>query len=151
MIARRLAPCRMTVCGSPGYLAARGRPTTVEELGGHNCLSYTLSRTQTGGRWLFGADGRVGVSVTGNLRASNGDALVAAALAGQGLIYEPTFLVSDALKAGRLAALALDEAFIELPGIFAVHPASRLPPAKVRAFVDLLAQRFGGVPPWDRL
>ena len=150
MIARRLAPCRMAVCGSPGYLAARGRPTRVEELSGHNCLSYTLSRTQTGGRWLFGADGRVGVPIRGNLRASNGDALVAATLAGQGLIYEPTFLVSDALKAGRLAALALDEAFIELPGIFAVHPASRLPPAKVRAFVDFLAQRFGGVPPWDR-
>ena len=150
MIARRLAPCRMVVCGSPDYLTAHGRPATVKELAGHNCLSYTLSRTQTGGRWLFGPEGRVSVPVTGNLRASNGDALVAAALAGQGLIYEPTFLLSDALKDGRLVAVELDEPCIELPGIYAVHPASRLPPAKVRAFVEFLAQRFGGVPPWDR-
>lgn len=150
MIARRLAPCRMVVCASPGYLDIHGRPATVTELAAHNCLSYTLSRTQAGGRWLFGPEGQVGVPVTGNLRANNGDALVAAALAGQGLIYEPTFLVSDALKDGRLVAIELGETLIELPGIYAVHPASRLPPAKVRAFVEFLAQRFGGIPPWDR-
>lgn len=150
MVARRLAPCRMVVCASPAYLAAHGRPATVRDLAGHNCLSYTLSRLQSGGRWLFGPDGRVGVPVSGNLRANNGDALVAAALAGQGLIYEPTFLVSGALRDGRLVAVELDEPFIELPGIYAVHPASRLPPAKVRAFVGFLGQRFGGIPPWDR-
>ena len=150
MVARRLASCRMAVCGSPDYLAAHGRPTSVQQLAAHNCLSYTLSRTQTGGRWLFGPDGQVGVPVAGNLRANNGDALVAAAVAGQGLIYEPTFLLSEALKDGRLIAIALDELCIELPGIYAVHPAGRLPPAKVRAFVDFLAQRFAGIPPWDR-
>ena len=150
MVARRLASCRMAVCGSPDYLAAHGRPTSVQQLAAHNCLSYTLSRTQTGGRWLFGPDGQVGVPVAGNLRANNGDVLVAAAVAGQGLIYEPTFLLSEALKDGRLIAIALDELCIELPGIYAVHPAGRLPPAKVRAFVDFLAQRFAGIPPWDR-
>ena len=150
MVARRLASCRMAVCGSPDYLAAHGRPNSVKQLAAHNCLSYTLSRTQTGGRWLFGPDGQVGVPVAGNLRANNGDVLVAAAVAGQGLIYEPTFLLSEALKDGRLIAIALDELCIELPGIYAVHPAGRLPPAKVRAFVDFLAQRFAGIPPWDR-
>lgn len=150
MVARRLASCRMAVCGSPDYLAAHGRPTSVQQLAAHNCLSYTLSRTQTGGRWLFGPDGQVGVPVAGNLRANNGDVLVAAAVAGQGLIYEPTFLLSETLKDGRLIAIALDELCIELPGIYAVHPAGRLPPAKVRAFVDFLAQRFAGIPPWDR-
>ena len=150
MVARRLAPCRMVVCASPDYLAEHGRPTTVRDLAGHNCLSYTLSRMQSGGRWLFGPDARVSVPVSGNLRASNGDALVAAALAGQGLIYEPTFLVSDALRDGGLITVELNEPFIELPGIYAVHPANRLPPAKVRAFVEFLGQCFGGVPLWDR-
>jgi len=151
MVARRLARCRLVVCASPGYLAARGRPATVRELAGHNCLGYTLSRTLAGGRWLFGPDGRVSVPVSGNLRADSGDALVAAAIAGQGLIYEPSFLVAAALADGRLVAVELDEPPIELPGIYAVHPASRLPPAKVRAFVAFLGERFGGVPPWDRL
>ncbi|HEX2529346.1 MAG TPA: LysR family transcriptional regulator [Geminicoccus sp.] len=150
MMARRLAPCRMVVCASPDYLAEHGRPATVRDLAGHNCLSYTLSRMQSGGRWLFGQDARVSVPVSGNLRSNNGDALVAAALAGQGLIYEPTFLVSDALRDGRLIVVELDVPFIELPGIYALHSASRLPPAKVRTFIEFLGQRFGGVPPWDR-
>src|SRR5690606_10166777 len=100
--------------------------------------------------WAFGPDGRVKVPVRGNLRVNNGDALVAAALAGQGLIYEPTFLVGDELRSGRLVALALDHPPIELPGVFAIYPANRHPPAKVRAFVDYLVQKLGPAPPWDR-
>jgi DNA-binding transcriptional LysR family regulator len=38
---------------------------------------------------------------------------------------------------------------VEVPGIFALYPADRRPPAKVRAFIDFLAQRFGSTPPWD--
>jgi DNA-binding transcriptional LysR family regulator len=100
-------------------------------------------------RWSFGADGAVTVSVSGNLRTNNGDALVAAALAGQGLIYQPIFLVSAELRSGTLIAVSLDHPTIELPGIFAVYPSDRRPPAKVRTFIDFLAQRFGPVPPWQ--
>jgi DNA-binding transcriptional LysR family regulator len=75
---------------------------------------------------------------------------MAAAVAGQGLIYEPTFVVGEELRQGRLIALTLDHPPLELPGVFAVYPANRHPPAKVRAFVDFLAQRFGMNPPWDR-
>jgi hypothetical protein len=30
-----------------------------------------------------------------------------------------------------------------------VHAGNRRPPAKVRAFIDFLVQRFGPVAPWD--
>jgi DNA-binding transcriptional LysR family regulator len=105
---------------------------------------------QAPGRWLFGADGRVSVAVSGPCRADNGDALLAAAVAGAGIIYEPTFIVGDALRAGLLERIDLDEPPIELQGIYAVQPGSRLAPAKVRAFIDLLVERFGHDPPWDR-
>jgi DNA-binding transcriptional LysR family regulator len=150
MIARKLARCRILIAGSPAYLAERGTPRTVADLAAHNCLAYTLSSALGPRRWLFGSDGTISVSIQGNLQASNGDALVVAALAGQGLIYEPTFLVGDDLRAGRLMALALDHPPIELPGVFAVYPSNRRPPAKVRAFVDFLVRRFGSGPPWDR-
>lgn len=150
MIARRVAPCRLAICGSPAYLAAKGTPKTVADLREHNCLGYTLSRALGPDEWTFGADGKVKVPIRGNLRASNGDALVAAAVAGQGLVYEPTFILGDDLRAGRLVALSLDRPLLELPGIFAVYPANRYPPAKVRAFVDFLARRLGPHPPWDR-
>lgn len=150
MIARKLARCRLLVAGSPAYLALRGTPRTVADLSAHNCLGYTLSRALGPHQWAFGADGRITTPIGGNLRASNGDALVAAAVAGQGLVYEPTFLLGDKLRAGRLVALTLDHPPIEFPGVFAVYPAGRRPPAKVRAFVDFLARRFGPSPPWDR-
>jgi DNA-binding transcriptional LysR family regulator len=65
------------------------------------------------------------------------------------VIYQPTFLVSREIRAGRLVSLALDHPAIEVPGVYAVYPADRRPPAKVRAFIDFLAQRFGSAPPWD--
>jgi DNA-binding transcriptional LysR family regulator len=149
MMARRLAPCRTVVCASPAYLKRKGTPYSVADLANHNCLGYTLSETVAADRWSFGADGAVTVSVSGNLRTNNGDALVAAALAGQGLIYQPIFLVSAELRSGTLIAVSLDHPTIELPGIFAVYPSDRRPPAKVRTFIDFLAQRFGPVPPWQ--
>lgn len=64
LIARRLAPCRMVVCGSPAYLGAHGTPRRVAELAGHNCLGYTLSDRMGADRWSFGADGSAVVGVS---------------------------------------------------------------------------------------
>jgi DNA-binding transcriptional LysR family regulator len=149
MVVRKLAPCRTALCAAPSYLAEKGTPRRVSDLKDHNCLGYTLSRTLGSDRWSFGVDGAVTVAVSGNLQANNGDVLVAAAVAGQGLIYQPTFLVSSEIRAGRLVSVALDHPAIEVPGVFALYPADRRPPAKVRAFIDFLSQRFGSVPPWD--
>jgi len=149
LIARRIAPCRLVVCASPSYLKARGRPRTVSSLTDHNCLGYTLSQ-QGADRWVFGPRAEVGVRVSGNLHANNGDALRAAAIAGQGLIYQPTFIVADDLRAGTLVALSLDQPTVGLGGIYAVFLPDRNPPAKVRAFIDFIASRFAPEPPWDR-
>jgi DNA-binding transcriptional LysR family regulator len=78
-----------------------------------------------------------------------GEALLAAALAGQGLINEPTFIIGDGVRSGRLVALVLDHCPVEMPGVFAVYPSNRRPPAKVRALVDFLVKRLGPAP-WDR-
>jgi DNA-binding transcriptional LysR family regulator len=148
LIARRIAPCRIVVCAAPSYLRARGTPRTVSSLADHNCLGYTLSQRTPIDRWVFGAD--VGVQISGNLRANNGDALRAAAIAGQGIIHQPTFIVADDIREGRLVALALDQPTVELGGIYAVFLPDRHPPARVRAFIDFIAGRFAPEPPWDR-
>ncbi len=148
LIARRIAPCRIVVCAAPSYLRARGTPRTVASLADHNCLGYTLSQRTPIDRWVFGAD--VGVQISGNLRANNGDALRAAAIAGQGIIHQPTFIVADDIREGRLVALPLDQPTVELGGIYAVFLPDRHPPARVRAFIDFIASRFAPVPPWDR-
>ena len=149
MIARRLAPCRTVVCAAPSYLAAHGSPRTIAELENHVCLGYTLSRAVGADRWSFGRDGKAVIAIRGNLKANNGDALVAAAIAGPGIIYQPTFLVAREINAGTLVPLKLDHEPYELDGIYAAYPADRRPPAKVRVTIDLLAEKLGSVPPWE--
>jgi DNA-binding transcriptional LysR family regulator len=87
--------------------------------------------------------------VSGNLRANNGDALLAAAVAGQGVIYQPTFLVGDCLRDGSLVPI-LSAHPIPESGVHAVLPSGRQAPAKVRAFVEFLSRRFAPEPAWDR-
>lgn len=145
--ARRLGDCAMLVCAAPAYLDRRGVPRRVAELSQHNCLSYTLSAMQNGKQWLFGLDGEFAVPINGDLLANNGDALLAAAMGGQGLIYQPHFIVGDALDRGDLVALELDKPVMPLGGIHVLYPPDRRPPAKVRAMVDYLAQAFARTPP----
>jgi len=46
--------------------------------------------------------------------------------------------------------VTLDHPTIELGGVYAVYLPDRNPPAKVRAFIDFAAERFGPQPPWER-
>jgi DNA-binding transcriptional LysR family regulator len=149
LVARRLAACRTIVCASPAYLKEHGTPQTLDDLAQHNCLGYTLPSAIGANRWAFGTDGDIVVPIQGNLRANNGDALLAAAIAGQGLIYQPTFIVGDSLREGSLIPVLHTYPTYE-PAIHAVLPSVRQAPAKVRAFVAFLAERFGPEPEWDR-
>lgn len=145
--ARRLGDSAMLVCAAPAYLDQRGVPRRVAELTQHNCLSYTLSAKQGRRHWSFGAAGEHRVAVQGNLAANNGDALLAAAVRGQGIIYQPEFIVGEALARGELVALALDKPPVELGGIHVLYPPDRRPPAKVRAMVDYLVEVFAQAAP----
>lgn len=140
--ARRLGDCPMRVCAAPAYLARHGTPRRVAELSRHNCLSYTLSPMQAHGSWAFGPRGEMQVPVQGNLIANNGDALLAAALGGQGVIYQPDFIVADALAQGTLLALELDLPALDPGGLHVLFPADRRRPAKVRAMIDYLVEAF---------
>lgn len=149
LIARRLAPTKMVVAATPAYLDAHGRPRRVGDLLDHNCLSYSLSDATGAREWIFGTRNQLRVPIRGNFIANNGDALVAAALNGQGILYGPDFLIADHVAAGQLELLPLDQPAYDMAGIFAVYPPDRRPPAKVRAMVDFLADAFAGVPAWQ--
>ena len=148
LVARRLAACRLVVCASPGYLARRGWPSTPADLHAHNCLLY--AHAGHGGAWLFhNDDGEEDIRPSGNLVANNGDALLAAAQAGQGIILQPTFIVADALRQGLLTRLLPQWRLADL-NAYAVYPSARHLSPKVRSFVDFLAGRYRDPPPWDQ-
>jgi DNA-binding transcriptional LysR family regulator len=150
LIARKLAPIRAVICASPAYLAERGTPRTTADLAEHNCLGYTLPTAAAAERWAFGPEGSLSVAVRGTFRANNGDALRMAALEGLGIVYQPTFLVNDDIRHGRLKVLTLDHPTFDFANVYAVYAHDRHIPAKIRRFVDFLAERWAGEPPWDR-
>ena len=149
LVARRLAPSRRVVCAAPAYLQAHGTPEAPEDLLRHSCLIYSY---QAAGRlWRFrGPPGERQLRVSGRLTANNGEALLAAALAGMGLIFMPTFIAGEDLRAGRLRWVMREWSDAEDVSIHAIYPASRNLSPKVRVFVDFLAGRFGTDPYWDR-
>lgn len=146
LVARRVGTSRLLPVAAPSYLAARGEPQTPRDLLGHECLSYTLR--SSGGEWRFhGPEGPVSVRVSGRLRVDNGDVLATAAAAGLGIVLSPAFLVDDLLRDGRLRVV-LPGYRTESADIHAVFPHSRHLSAKVRVFVDFLAEKFGSEAPW---
>ncbi len=149
LIARRLGTIRFVTCASPEYLARHGTPTRPQQLVGHAGLHYSNIGLKQA--WRFsGPDGQAIAGVPGiRLRANNGDALSAAAIAGLGIINAPSFITADAIAAGQLRVI-LDDYRPPATGLHAVYPPGRLLPRRLRALTDFLAERFGDRPAWDR-
>ena len=149
LIARGLAPVRHVVCASPAYLAAHGTPKTAAELADHACLVY--AHAPSPGVWEYldpaGRPGRV--QVKARLQANNGDYLRQAAEGGQGIVLGPSFILYQSIEGGRLLPILRDHQWPRLHA-YAVYPRTRHLSRRVRAVVDFLAERFAGVPYWDR-
>ena len=136
-IARRIALVPIVTCASPAYLERRGTPHVPAELAEHECLIYTDNDPPE--EWTFNKDGeRIVQRVRGSVKANSGDLLRALAVAGQGVIFQPAFIVGAEIAAGRLVPIL--EEFEALPRTaFAIYPSGRFIPAKVRALTDIIA------------
>lgn len=149
MIARRLAAISSVVCASPAYLAQHGEPVFPEQLQDHHCLLY--SNIPDPQLWSYRAsDGTVvNIKVPTSARANNGDFLCELAVAGQGIVRQPTFIAYRYIESGQLVPILRSYDWIA-SNAYAVYPQTRHLSLRVRAFVDFLAQRFEGVPYWDK-
>lgn len=150
LVSRRLADSRMVVCAAPDYWRREGLPREPADLRHHNCLESMIASAAVGmDEWRFGSKLTQKVAVKGTLRANNGNALLAAAIAGLGVIYEPEFIVADALARGELASVALGEGPVSLGGIHLVYSTRQAFPAKTRVMINFLADAFQPPYPWD--
>jgi DNA-binding transcriptional LysR family regulator len=147
--ARKLATSRNILCASPAYLARWGHPAAPADLIEHRCIGYSYAAT--GDEWqLIDSDSKAhSVKVNCHMHSNNGDTARAAALAGQGVIWQPTFLIGDDLRAGKLVRV-LPEYRLPDIDVLALYPSRRHLSAKIRAMIDFLVDAFGGLPPWDR-
>lgn len=147
--ARKLATSHNICCASPAYLAVHGAPATPQDLRRHSCIGYSYSASADEWRFSDAAGRPHPVTVNCSLHANNGDTARAAALAGAGIIWQPTFLIGDDLRAGRLLPLLPGFSLPDID-VLAVYPSRRHLSAKVRVMIDFLAAQFGGTAPWDR-
>ena len=147
LVARRLAVVNRKIVATPEYFEKRGVPGTPADLERHNCLTYTHFNPHETWR-LRGPEGDITVPISGNLRLNDDEALSAAVLGGLGVALLPTFLIGRELHEGKLRAVLSDYVPSERH-IHAVYLPNRHLPAKVRAFIDFLLERFSPQPYWD--
>ena len=89
---------------------------------------------------------RIVQRVRGSFKANSGDLLLALAVAGQGVIFQPAFIVAAEIAAGRLEPIL--EEFMPLPRTaYAVYPSGRFIPGKVRALTEIIAAELADVRP----
>ncbi|CAN5144926.1 LysR substrate-binding domain-containing protein [soil metagenome] len=143
LTARRLGETGRVIVASPDYLARRGSPQVPEDLHDHNCLNFNFRRSEP--VWPFRKDGRdYALTVNGGVEANNGETLGQLALDGVGITRVGAFSVAGDLAAGRLVSVL--EAFNpgDVEQIHAVFVGGANVPARVRVFVDFLADRLRG-------
>src|SRR6267154_5681468 len=116
LVARRIAPIRGKLVASPAYIAARGTPRSPAELIHHEALM------QGPRDWrLLHGDQVISIHPQGRFLADNGQALVAAALAGLGIAMLPDFLTDPHVATGTLVPVVADYPLPEA-GLFVVRP-----------------------------
>jgi DNA-binding transcriptional LysR family regulator len=138
LIVRSLATWRHVLCCSHGYLEKHGRPEQLSDLAERNCLRHANYPYD---EWRF-ADRKgapASVRPSGNLITNSGETLRQAALEGIGISLAAGFLVHDDLEEGRLVRLLPEYRPIEF-SMNAIYPHRHHLSAKVRTFIDLLAQ-----------
>jgi DNA-binding transcriptional LysR family regulator len=140
--ARRLRDVSRYLVAAPSYVRQCGRPSHPSDLAHHACLCYAYLPTPDVWRFIGKAGEEAQVRPRGPLRANNGDALAPALLAGLGLAVQPDFIVSEAIRDGRLEVVMPDWR----PPPIALHlvmPPGGPRPARVEALVGFLAERLG--------
>lgn len=150
LAARRIAQIRRAACASPEYLQRHGTPKEPRDLSRHRGIAYVNSVDRN--FWRFVNANTLEeqtADVVSPLRLNNGDAMREAAIAGYGVTCLPAFVIHNAVATGRLVPL-LSPFEKPLINMYAVYPARRNAPAKVRTFVEFMLERFGDHPYWDR-
>lgn len=140
LTASRLGYVRQVVCASPAYLAKRGTPQRVEELGHHDCVSLELFASGDG--WGFNVDGEGKfVPLHPRLAVSTAEAALDAAIAGLGVTRLLSYQVEAAVSSADLVVVLEDFEPPALPVHFLYASRGRLP-LKLRALLDFSTPRL---------
>ncbi|MDJ0390106.1 LysR family transcriptional regulator [Roseomonas sp. E05] len=140
--ARRILESRRVIIAAPDYLARHGTPARPEDLDRHNCLRFNFRRSQDD--WPF-RDPQSGAAfarpVSGTAHANNGAVLRRLCLDGVGLARLGQFHVQPDLEAGTLVPVLEAYNPEDIEAIHAVFAGHEHLAARIRAFIDFLAEQ----------
>jgi len=139
LIARRLTTVALWTCASPAYLTARGTPATVDDLRLHELIA----RVDRKATWRFRAPGGVlhEIEVVPGTVIPEPAVLRTVLVGGAGIGRLPNFYAADAIADGTLIRL-LPEYQDDSVDVHALYPSHRSLSAKVRVFIDALAEQL---------
>lgn len=139
LVARKLIDRRLVAAAAPAYLARNGTPQTPQQLKQHQCLVSNSSR------WVFQSSNQVHeVHVKGHWRANSARAVLAAARAGQGIVYLPETSLGSLLQNGILTPI-LQQYSQRIMPTWLVYPDRKFLAFRARKAVDFLLDYFADV------
>ncbi|QRM42972.1 LysR family transcriptional regulator [Rhizobium sp. BG4] len=145
LVARRLAPVRRLLCAAPSYLDSHGMPTGIEDLRNHRCLPAHNNDV-----WrLEGPDGAMTLRPEGMLITNSSEVIRETVISGLGIALRSTWDIGEELKSGKLVQVLPAYEGSRSVALSAVYPSRQFLPAKVRLFIDYLAELYGPVPYWE--
>ncbi len=146
LVARRLAPVHRVLCASPSYIERHGEPKSIDDLVENHVRVAAAAQDP----WrLMGPRGLEIVKTDAPLRTNSSEVVREAVLAGVGIALRSTWDVGPELREGKLQIVLPQYRASKDVGLHAVYPTRRFLPAKVRVFIDFLAQLYGPQPYWD--
>lgn len=132
LIGARIGFRRLVTCASPAYLDRAGRPEEISDLMRHDCL------VGIAGSWTYGDKGSEHTfRPKGRWRCNDGDAVLAAALAGMGICQLPEYYLRHYIKSGQLEEI-LSKFEPKKEPVWLVHPHRKRVPTNVRTLMDHL-------------
>lgn len=147
---RLIGNSRVRVLATPEYLAARGRPTRVDDLEKHTLLGF--NQPESLNVWpLTGADGEPH-RIEPDVWSSSGETLRQLALAGVGMVCLSDFMTAQDRANGSLVQVLARQTLDVRQPIHAVYYRNTAISARIVSFVDYLveavhATEFGGAAP----
>ena len=149
LIARKLAAISLVTCASPAYLREHGEPQRPSELEEHACLTYSYLDRPEQWRFIDKQGNASSVDVNEIMVSNNGSFMRDVAVAGVGIVRQPTFIAHEYIARGDLVPILTDYKSSPL-NAYAIYPPTRHLSQRVRQFVDFLVDRFEGQPYWEK-
>lgn len=145
LVARKLAPVRRILCAAPSYIDAHGAPRSLDDLTNHICLP-----AHNGEAWkIEGPEGALVHRPTGPLHTNSSEVIRECVIGGVGIALRSTWDIGQELADGRLVQILPSYEGSRNVAIHAIYASRRFLPAKVRVFIDYLADLYGPDPYWD--